>query len=181
MLVTLIITGDGRGNREVAFRKPGEYVIGRVETVACQVEDGRVSKQHCALIIKAMDVRIKDLGSANGTKVDGVVLGGESEAKGASLEEKTAEMAVPRSNKKEAAVHDGSRIEIGTTTIRVAIQLDPMEREKIGRWVGQAEQKMQEVVEILGHVLDLDPENNRARALRDEAERFLGHTDKAPS
>ncbi|MBI3736113.1 FHA domain-containing protein, partial [Candidatus Sumerlaeota bacterium] len=163
VIVTLNISGDQKGSREVSFRKPGEFILGRVESVHCHIDDPRVSKQHCALIIKGMEVKVRDLNSANGTKVDGVQLGaGDQDSTGDKSGDATAKIAIPRGAKKEISVHDGSIIEIGSTRVKIILALDQAERDKIARWAEQAEQKLIETAEICGHILDFEPQHAKA-------------------
>ncbi len=68
--------------------------IGRGEEADIRVDDNSVSRIHCAVIL-GTDVLVRDLGSTNGTMVDGVIAS-------------------------ESALRDGSIIKIGNTTLTYA-------------------------------------------------------------
>lgn len=68
--------------------------IGRGEEADIRVDDNGVSRLHCAVIL-GTDVLVRDLGSTNGTMVDGVIAS-------------------------ESALRDGSIIKIGNTTLTYA-------------------------------------------------------------
>lgn len=63
-------TGEG----EPVERTPIQSVpfsIGRVETADLQIDSGRVSREHAVIIKQGKSYRIRDLGSTNGTLVNG--------------------------------------------------------------------------------------------------------------
>ena len=51
--------------------EPGEYEIGRLADCAIQVEADLVSRRHARLTVNYHDVLIEDLGSSNGTQLNG--------------------------------------------------------------------------------------------------------------
>lgn len=78
-------------DREVLLR-PGTFVVGRDKEADLRLEDPTVSPRHITLEVTEERVRLRDLGSLNGTLVDGV-----------------PSVAVD--------LVDGNRIEIGETTL----------------------------------------------------------------
>jgi hypothetical protein len=78
-------------DREVML-PPGAFVVGRDKDADLRVHDAAMSPRHIELTVTADRVRVRDLGSLNGTLVDGV-----------------PSVAVD--------LVDGNRIEIGTTTL----------------------------------------------------------------
>ncbi|MGW1605918.1 FHA domain-containing protein [Streptomyces eurythermus] len=62
--------------RTLVFRAPAALVAGRAEDCGLRVtaDDRRVSRRHCAFDIDPPAVRVRDLGSRNGTYVNGVRL-----------------------------------------------------------------------------------------------------------
>ena len=62
-----------REGRELfrAVLPPGEYLIGREGEVAILVPSEKVSRRHARLVLNYFDWLIEDLGSSNGTRVDG--------------------------------------------------------------------------------------------------------------
>ncbi len=66
----IVISTDGREISRLVLR-PGEYLIGRAEDAAIRVEANLVSRQHARLTIDHDHARVEDLGSSNGTFVNG--------------------------------------------------------------------------------------------------------------
>jgi pSer/pThr/pTyr-binding forkhead associated (FHA) protein/tetratricopeptide (TPR) repeat protein len=56
------------------FPLKGTMVVGRVPGVDIQIEDDSVSRRHAELILQGRDVVLRDLGSANGTNLNGAPL-----------------------------------------------------------------------------------------------------------
>lgn len=64
--VCLIVFKSDGGQRVLAL-KPGNYVIGRHESVALRIPMPSVSRRHCELTCGEGTLSVTDLGSANGT------------------------------------------------------------------------------------------------------------------
>jgi len=58
------------GDREVAL-KTGENLIGRDEDAVVWIDDFRVSRHHARIVIDGSGGRLEDLGSKNGTSLNG--------------------------------------------------------------------------------------------------------------
>jgi pSer/pThr/pTyr-binding forkhead associated (FHA) protein len=56
------------------FPLKGTMVVGRVPGVDIQIEDDSVSRRHAEVVVQGRDVVLRDLGSANGTNVNGAPL-----------------------------------------------------------------------------------------------------------
>ncbi|WP_460318170.1 FHA domain-containing protein [Paenibacillus sp. YSY-4.3] len=68
------ITSSGAGTERIPLSK-GSFIIGRSEELAQYVEkEAGVSRAHVELMILEDACRIKDLGSRNGTKLNGELL-----------------------------------------------------------------------------------------------------------
>lgn len=50
----------------------GTFVIGRATDAAIHIDSGGVSRQHARILVSGREARIEDLGSKNGTFVDGL-------------------------------------------------------------------------------------------------------------
>jgi pSer/pThr/pTyr-binding forkhead associated (FHA) protein len=87
-----ILEGEG-----ISFRldREGEYIVGRDPECDLLLSDATVSRKHAAIRFQQNDLRVEDLGSTNGTMVNGRRIEG-----GASLQ-------------------DGDVIHFGRLTIRV--------------------------------------------------------------
>lgn len=180
MRVTLVISGDLQGKREIGFMDPGEYVIGRTDEADVTLHDPRVSKSHCMLVVTPSEVRIRDHGSTNGTRADGVLLGSEEVHEQPENRGDTVEALTGRKLVMEAEVHNGSVVEIGSTWITIMIGEDT-ESEKLQDLVAMGTRKLYEGVEILNKVIELDPRNTKANQLMDLANKlqkyFRDHPD----
>lgn len=75
MHVLIIQSGKHKG-KKVKLADP-EVIIGRDEEAKIRVASSEVSRQHAILIPTAEGVLVRDLGSRNGTFVDGVPIQGE--------------------------------------------------------------------------------------------------------
>src|SRR5271168_3472078 len=90
-----VILGKQRG-KQLTF-SPGDYVFGRGPECHVRPNSELVSRQHCMLSVAAEAVCIRDLGSANGTLVNG------------------------RRVREEQPLVDGDRIQLGPLVLLVKI------------------------------------------------------------
>jgi len=67
------------GTRHYVFREPEICIVGRDQDCDIQVPSDdkhlNISRHHCLLMINPPRVRVRDLGSTNGTFVNGVLIG----------------------------------------------------------------------------------------------------------
>jgi len=116
-----VIAGPIQGKRFV-FDRRDTFVFGRGRDCHARIsKDPRVSRHHFLLEIAPPRIRIRDLGSRNGTFVNGVRYGGGQRAG-------DAKHGAGRDYPEQALRH-GDEITVGRTTIRVAIE-DP---ERVSR------------------------------------------------
>ncbi len=73
--VTLAVVHGPDAGRMVELG-PGRHTIGRGAEADVRVDDGRLSRLHAALEVDASGIRVRDLGSTNGSFVDGDVVEG---------------------------------------------------------------------------------------------------------
>jgi pSer/pThr/pTyr-binding forkhead associated (FHA) protein len=71
----VVVKGNPRG-RTLSFG-PGEYLFGRGTECHVRPDSEWVSRQHCLLSVTSSAIHLKDLGSTNGTLVNGQRLVGE--------------------------------------------------------------------------------------------------------
>jgi pSer/pThr/pTyr-binding forkhead associated (FHA) protein len=76
MIVKLVLQLNGRPPREIPL-KPHETVIGRQKGCAIRIAGHEISRLHCCLRLHDNKVTVRDLGSANGTFVNGQQIKGE--------------------------------------------------------------------------------------------------------
>jgi len=107
-----IIEGSLTGE-EFAFEDDGLCLIGRSADCALQIpkaKDMRISRRHCLLILNPPNVRIRDLGSRNGTRVNDEYLDS------ATLSEEPEKMTPV-----DKILKDGDVVSIGETVFIVEI------------------------------------------------------------
>jgi len=66
----LVVSPGSPDSWEIAL-KPGPNLLGRSITNHFQIRDPSVSGSHCQIFVEGHTAQIKDLGSTNGTFVDG--------------------------------------------------------------------------------------------------------------
>src|SRR5262245_13422215 len=85
MTMTLILrglTGDFRG-QQFALTGPAHCVLGRSRSCSLRLPtDATVSRQHCLIELDAKGVWVQDLGSMNGTHVNGEKIGQREPSRG---------------------------------------------------------------------------------------------------
>lgn len=75
MPALLLLTGPSAGRR---YEVDTELTLGRSPSCEIQIEDDRVSRKHALIFLSEGQVRVRDLGSRNGTLVNGERLLGEA-------------------------------------------------------------------------------------------------------
>jgi len=76
MNVKLLVI-QGRPNGKLVRFGPGDYYLGRGPECQLRFNSDWVSRQHCLIHVTADQALVRDLGSRNGTLVNGVLLAGE--------------------------------------------------------------------------------------------------------
>ena len=109
------INGPMQG-RQFIFDEHDTFLLGRLDDChACLPDDPAVSRHHFILEINPPDARIRDLGSCNGTYVNGTKYGGRE--KGETPEEGA------RRRYPEVDLKEGDQIMVGDTTLKVSIEM----------------------------------------------------------
>jgi len=70
MIAKLIVTSGKSAGRPIAIKR-GKLLIGRAEECDVRPLSEEVSRRHCAVLVGPADVWVEDLGSRNGTFVNG--------------------------------------------------------------------------------------------------------------
>jgi eukaryotic-like serine/threonine-protein kinase len=77
IVITVVDPNDG--DKRYVFSEPQVCVVGRANDCDIQVPSDdkhlEISRHHCLLLIKPPRLRVRDLGSTNGTFVNGVKIG----------------------------------------------------------------------------------------------------------
>lgn len=115
--ITLSVTQGSLKGREYVFEEAAWCVIGRGEDCTIRLpsdqEHAGVSRHHCLLEIAPPSIRVRDLGSLNGTHVNGQKIG----QRPAYLPPEEADLESFRTRE----LKDGDEVRIGYTILRVAI------------------------------------------------------------
>ncbi len=76
MQVVLIMRQGGRNSRVIPLKKP-QTVLGRQEGCGVRILSQEISRQHCRIRAQGQQITVRDLGSVNGTFVNGQLIQGE--------------------------------------------------------------------------------------------------------
>ncbi|MFE7270062.1 protein kinase [Streptomyces sp. NPDC057623] len=132
--VTLTVLQGPLQGRRFEFPDRATCVVGRADDCALQLpEDAEysgISRHHCLLDINPPDVRVRDLGSANGTYVNGERIGGR--------EAGPPPHGSDRLPSAERELADGDEIRLGGVRLRVGIHV-PLCCATCGRTIAEAE------------------------------------------
>jgi eukaryotic-like serine/threonine-protein kinase len=123
MQVILTATEGALEGQEFVLAGQEEVVIGRSSACSLRLDDSAVSRQHCHLDIGGEWVWVKDLGSLNGTFVNGQDIGRHL------WDAETGAPAVGGFKR----LHDGDELRLGVHTFRVGVvTAEPAENEGKG-------------------------------------------------
>jgi eukaryotic-like serine/threonine-protein kinase len=115
--VILVSKDYDQKEKEYVFEEPAQCVVGRASDCTIRMPmdlaHSFVSRHHCLLDIDPPTVRVRDLGSLNGTYVNGEKIGQRQR-------HETAEDSDP-AGCPELTLHEGDEVQVGTATIRVVI------------------------------------------------------------
>lgn len=112
--IRLRIVDGPQAGREFVFDAHDTFVFGRAPDCHCSVPDDRyISARHFLVEVNPPDAVIRDLGSKNGTRVNGVLTG--QRARGEAPDAAAARSQV-------VALIDGDRIKAGVTEFQVRVK-----------------------------------------------------------
>ena len=112
MMILRALTGNLRG-QEFKFRAPACCMLGR--SLNCELRlphDARVSRQHCLVEPDGAGAWVQDLGSLNGTHLNGVKIGQRQDKR-----ETDATLAVPP----RRVLRDGDELQVGDNLFAVVL------------------------------------------------------------
>jgi pSer/pThr/pTyr-binding forkhead associated (FHA) protein len=92
-----LLVVQGRPAGKALIFAPGEYYLGRGEECHVRFNSEIVSRQHCELHVREDHATLKDLGSRNGTLVNGQLV-------------------------REHTLHDGDQVQIGAVVFAVRLE-----------------------------------------------------------
>src|SRR2546422_642988 len=113
--LTLTITTGPRAGTAFVFEEYDTLLLGREKDCqVCLPEDTQVSRHHFILEVNPPDICIRDLGSLQGTYINGQKYGGRGK-------HETPEEGAWRTFT-QVNLHDGDEIKAGQTTFRVRVE-----------------------------------------------------------
>ena len=126
--VTLTVVQGAYAGKEYTFRNRTLFSVGRGTDCLLQLPNDivhlNVSRHHCLFDIDPPEVRVRDLGSRNGTYVNGKNIGQRTRGVAAS-EEKGLDLV-------EWILEDGDEVRVGYTLFRVHItREEPVPAERM--------------------------------------------------
>jgi len=125
-----MITEGAKQGEEFVFDEHDTFLLGRMpDCHVCLPSDGCVSRHHFMLEVNPPDARLRDLGSLNGTYVNGKKCGGRE--RGESPED-GAKRKYP-----EVDLRDKDEIKVGDTVMQVSVEL-PAECVECGTAIPEA-------------------------------------------
>jgi len=129
----LVVSGDQKGQQHVL---EGDLLrIGKNDDNDLVLKDGTVSREHCEIVRDAKGYLLRDLGSTNGTLLDGA--------------------EIREGYLRPGAVISVGRIELKVHTYAERIELLPSERDRFGEMVG-ADPAMREIFGLLERISATD-------------------------
>lgn len=113
--ITLSISEGAEQGEVFVFDKHDTLLFGRMEDCqVCLPDDTTLSRHHFILEVNPPDARIRDLGSRNGTWINGQKYGGREKHE---TPEEGAKREYP-----QVDLHDGDQIRVGKTIFRVEVK-----------------------------------------------------------
>lgn len=115
--VTLRVTAGCSAGNEYRFTEHNICIVGRAEDCDARIDAGDecVSRHHCLFDINPPGVRVRDLGSLNGTRVNGEEIGRPRRG------QSTHELKGPQLSERDLV--DGDEIAVGSTVLRVGVSV----------------------------------------------------------
>jgi pSer/pThr/pTyr-binding forkhead associated (FHA) protein len=109
MHVKLKVLRGASAGKEIVVRTT-KFLIGRSEDCHLRANSDALSRRHCAILVDERDVKVRDLGSRNGTFVNGVAIEGDQRLQmGDQLRVGPLEFLVTYAKAAQAAGADGAK------------------------------------------------------------------------
>lgn len=147
--ITLTITQGTLSGKQYSFDSRSTCIIGRNHDCNLQLAneiDMTISRYHCLLDINPPDIRVRDLGSLNGTFVNGKKIGQRKR-------HQTAQEGL-KLNFPQYDLQDGDEIKVGDILFKIAIELEKLQPIKTANPVVE-KVKPKNYLNIIQRLLDL--------------------------
>lgn len=116
--VVLSINEGNPDDQKLVFQEPGQCLVGRAEDCDLRLPSdfahSDVSRHHCLFEVDPPSIRVRDLGSRNGTFVNGEMIGQRSRLQPAG--------AVDHNSGTSRNLHAGDEVRVGITFLRVEVE-----------------------------------------------------------
>jgi pSer/pThr/pTyr-binding forkhead associated (FHA) protein len=103
MILKLRVIQGKPAGKTLVFRPGGDYLLGRGDECHVRFNSDWVSRQHCLVRVRDTGAILRDLGSRNGTLINGLVCEGEQQ------------------------LSDGDQIQVGPMTFEVTLEVAVIE------------------------------------------------------
>ncbi|MDD1468106.1 serine/threonine-protein kinase, partial [Dolichospermum sp. ST_sed5] len=117
--ITLTITQGKLSRQQYVFESRSTCIVGRNDDCNLQIADKvdmTISRYHCLLDINPPDIRVRDLGSLNGTFVNGKNIGQRQKQQ---LAKEAIKLNFPEYN-----LQDGDEIKLGDILFKIGVQVE---------------------------------------------------------
>jgi len=117
--ITLTITQGKLSKKQYVFESRSTCIVGRNDDCNLQIADKvdmTISRYHCLLDINPPDIRVRDLGSLNGTFVNGKKIGQRKRQQPA---QEAVRLSFPEYN-----LQDGDEIKLGDILFKIGVQVE---------------------------------------------------------
>ncbi|MTJ49221.1 protein kinase [Dolichospermum sp. UHCC 0259] len=117
--ITLTITQGKLSKKQYVFESRSTCIVGRNDDCNLQIADKvdmTISRYHCLLDINPPDIRVRDLGSLNGTFVNGKKIGQRQRQQPA---QEAVKLSFPEYN-----LQDGDEIKLGDILFKIGVQVE---------------------------------------------------------
>ena len=117
--ITLTITQGKLSRKQYVFESRSTCIVGRNDDCNLQIADKvdmTISRYHCLLDINPPDIRVRDLGSLNGTFVNGKKIGQRQRQQPA---QEAVKLSFPEYN-----LQDGDEIKLGDILFKISVQVE---------------------------------------------------------
>ena len=153
--VTLTITTGKLSGKQYIFDNRSTCIIGRGEDCNLQIADNidmTVSRYHCLLDINPPEIRIRDLGSLNGTMVNDKIIG---QRKAEQTPEEAAKIAFP-----EYDLGNNDQVIVGDIVFDIDVETE-LEKQKTPNIIVKEENNKPNFFDIIKNLLNLASQGNQ--------------------
>jgi hypothetical protein len=154
--VTLTITTGKLSGKQYKFDSRSTCIIGRNDDCNLQIADNidmKVSRYHCLLDINPPEIRIRDLGSLNGTYVNGKIIG---QRKADLTAEEAKKIVFP-----EYDLTNNDQVEIGDIVFQVGIEKEIEKQPTYNLPIPPEEKEQPKFFDIIKNLLNLANQGNQ--------------------